>query len=296
VGDLIENFGESLKKSRQEKGLTPKDIAKATRIPSHIIEDLESGDESRLPAPVYVKGFIRAYAKELGLDEKQLLREYNGTLGIKGEPLDLVVSTRETKPSNHIPVLIMALIFAVILLIGGYYFFHNGEQTSPSIPPPSATSVEPAVKAAPSPAETPVPAKTEEETPTEQESTAQPETSPLAETSPAAETVPEAVPETAESLGASAVAESPAIAAEEGHTLEVLATQETWLRIYIDDEKISQYLLTPGQTMSWKAQDQFKLRLGNAGGLRVTLDGQPLPPLGKHGEVKEVILPRPAQN
>jgi cytoskeleton protein RodZ len=283
VSDLFESFGESLKKSRQEKGLTPQDVAKATRIPSHIIEDLESGDESRLPARVYVKGFIRAYARELGLDEKELLREYNGSLDLKGEPLGLIVSTRQTKTSNHIPVLVMTLIFAVILLAGGYYFFYNGEENGSPMPPQPVASVEPAEKAAP-PVEAP-PLAQMDEAPVEPESTVPPETSPS----------DEPVPEVEVSVESPVEGEQPAIV-EDGHTLEVLATQETWLRIYIDDEKISQYLLVPGQTMSWRARDRFKLRLGNAGGLKVILDGESLPPLGKSGEVKEVILPRPDQN
>lgn len=291
MGDLFEIFGESLKKSREEKGLTPQDVAKATRIPSHIIEDLESGDESRLPAPVYVKGFIRAYARELGLDEKELLREYNGSLELHGEPLELIVTTRQTKTSNHIPVLVMALIFAVILLAGGYYFFYDGEENAPPIPPQPLASVEPAEKAAPSPV-SPAEAPVEEPAPAKaEEAPVEPESAVPSETSPS----DESVPEVEVSVESPDEGEPPAII-EDGHTLEVLATQETWLRIYIDDEKISQYLLTPGQTMSWQARDQFKLRLGNAGGLKVILDGESLPPLGKSGEVKEVILPKPGQN
>lgn len=284
VGDLLENFGESLKKSRLEKGLTPQDVAKATRIPAHVIEDLESGNESRMPAPVYVKGFIRAYARELGLDEKQLLQEYGDSRVLNSEPLELAVSTRAEKPSSHLPVLVLALIFAAALLAGGYYFFYKSKEPNARITPEPVARVEPVKKEAPKQEEEAV-SPILEEAPAEQESDSLQGSGLSSEPAPEKEEIEEAEAEP----------EEPAVTGN-GHTLEVLAIEETWLRIYIDDEKISQYLLRPGQTMSWQAKNQFKLRLGNAGGLKVVLDGRPLPPLGISGQVKEVILPEPDQN
>jgi cytoskeleton protein RodZ len=284
VGDLLESFGESLKKSRQEKGLTPKDVAEATRIPAHIIEDLESGNESRMPAPVYVKGFIRAYARELGLDEEQLLQEYGDSRVLEGEPLELAVSIGTEKPSSPLAVLVLALIFAVLLLAGGYYFFYKSEEPTAQITPEPVVRVEPVKKEVLKQEEEAASAAIEE-APAGQESDSQPESAVYSEPAPVKEEIEEAEVEP----------EEPAVTGG-GHTLEVLATEETWLRIYIDDEKIAQYLLRPGQTMSWQAKNQFKLRLGNAGGLKVVLDGRPLPPLGISGQVKEVILPEPDQN
>ena len=292
MGDLLESFGESLKKSRQEKGLTPKDVAKATRIPAHIIEDLESGNESRMPAPVYVKGFIRAYARELGLDEEQLLQEYGDSRVLEGEPLELAVSIGTEKPSSPLAVLVLALIFAVLLLAGGYYFFYKSEEPTAQITPEPVVRVEPVKKEVPKQEDKASSADIEEaapaaieEAPAGQESDSQPESAVYLEPAPVKEEIKEAEVEP----------EEPVVTGG-GHTLEVLATEETWLRIYIDDEKIAQYLLRPGQTMSWQAKNQFKLRLGNAGGLKVVLDGRPLPPLGISGQVKEVILPEPDQN
>ena len=284
MGDLLENFGESLKKSRQEKGLTPKDVAEATRIPAHIIEDLESGNESRMPAPVYVKGFIRAYARELGLDEEQLLQEYGDSRVLEGEPLSLAVSIGTEKPSSHLAVLVLALVFAVLLLAGGYYFFYKSEEPTAQITPEPVVRVEPVKKEVLKQEEEAASAAIEE-APAGQESDSQPESAVSSEPAPVKEEIKKAGVEP----------EDPAVTGG-GHTLEVLATEETWLRIYIDDEKIAQYLLRPGQTMSWQAKNQFKLRLGNAGGLKVVLDGRPLPPLGISGQVKEVILPEPDQN
>ncbi len=284
MGDLLQNFGESLKKSRQEKGLTPKDVAEATRIPAHIIEDLESGNESRMPAPVYVKGFIRAYARELGLDEEQLLQEYGDSRVLEGEPLSLAVSIGTEKPSSHLAVLVLALVFAVLLLAGGYYFFYKSEEPTAQITPEPVVRVEPVKKEVLKQEEEAASAAIEE-APAGQESDSQPESAVSSEPAPVKEEIKTAGVEP----------EDPAVTGG-GHTLEVLATEETWLRIYIDDEKIAQYLLRPGQTMSWQAKNQFKLRLGNAGGLKVVLDGRPLPPLGISGQVKEVILPEPDQN
>jgi cytoskeleton protein RodZ len=76
------------------------------------------------------------------------------------------------------------------------------------------------------------------------------------------------------------------------HSLRVQATEQTWLRVAIDDQHAKEMLLRPGQVVEWSAGAGFTLTLGNAGGVAVTLDGQGLPPFGKSGQViRNIRLP-----
>jgi len=75
------------------------------------------------------------------------------------------------------------------------------------------------------------------------------------------------------------------------HVLDAVFVEETWLRILIDGLVEQEYLFKPGDSMSWRAKKYFKLRIGNAGGLKLILNGEPLPSLGVHAQVREVTLP-----
>lgn len=62
--------GTLLAAARIRHGLSLSEIASRTRIARHLLEALESERWSELPAPVYVRGFIRLYAREVGLDPR----------------------------------------------------------------------------------------------------------------------------------------------------------------------------------------------------------------------------------
>ena len=74
--------GEKLKEKRLEKGLTFKDISKSTKIKPEFLEFIEEGLYAKLPSVSYAQGFVRNYAKFLGLNEKEIMaifrREFEG--------------------------------------------------------------------------------------------------------------------------------------------------------------------------------------------------------------------------
>ena len=73
----FEALGEKLRSQRETKGLSLKAIADKTRIPPSVLQALESGDNSQLPAHVFVKGFLRSYSIEIGLNPEEIVGEYN---------------------------------------------------------------------------------------------------------------------------------------------------------------------------------------------------------------------------
>ncbi len=77
---MAETFGDILIEAREDAGLAPADLAKITKIPPASIRALESNDFEVLPAPVFVRGFIRAYCREVDVDPSEALMAYDAHL------------------------------------------------------------------------------------------------------------------------------------------------------------------------------------------------------------------------
>lgn len=69
-------FGRTLRAAREAKGLTVEQLAKATRMLSRVVNDLENEDFSHLPAPIYGRGFVKLYCEEVGIDPKPMVAEF----------------------------------------------------------------------------------------------------------------------------------------------------------------------------------------------------------------------------
>jgi len=69
-------LGQTLKETREAKGLTTSESAAATRIKVQHIEAIEKDDFTKIPAPAYAKGFIKLYAEFLGLDPAPFVAAY----------------------------------------------------------------------------------------------------------------------------------------------------------------------------------------------------------------------------
>lgn len=70
----LTELGRRLRESREKRGWSLQQASERTRITAKNLSALESGDLSRFPAPVYIRGFVRSYAAALGLDEEEQLR------------------------------------------------------------------------------------------------------------------------------------------------------------------------------------------------------------------------------
>src|ERR1700730_13745042 len=72
----ILTFGEELRRERLIRDVSLEEISAATKISIRLLRALEDSDTSRLPAPVYSRGFIRAYSRHLGLDSDEMVNAY----------------------------------------------------------------------------------------------------------------------------------------------------------------------------------------------------------------------------
>ena len=70
------DFGVKMKRLREERGVSLRQIADATKLSVGALEALERDDISRLPGGIYSRAFVRSYAIEIGLDPEQSVRDF----------------------------------------------------------------------------------------------------------------------------------------------------------------------------------------------------------------------------
>lgn len=132
VGTLT--LGEKLGKLRSDRRISLAEISRATKIQVKYLEYLEEGAYEKLPADVYVKGFLRNYAEFLGIDEKILVKLYEKELGIKnnlekGKKFkrgDLLAGREKIDISSFIITpRILAVSAIAILIFGGFFYLYR---------------------------------------------------------------------------------------------------------------------------------------------------------------------------
>jgi cytoskeletal protein RodZ len=116
-------FGEHLKREREMRGVSLEEISSATRIAPRFLEALENEQWDKLPGGVFNRGFIRAIAHYLGLDEDNLVSEYS--LQTKGRPEPGVVPDAPDKAEpmwGRIAALVgVVLVIVAAILLAVHY-------------------------------------------------------------------------------------------------------------------------------------------------------------------------------
>ena len=82
--------GHELCAARERVGISREDIARTLHLPAEQVDALEADDYARLPPPAYVRGYLRAYAREVGMDPDQVVADYDAVCGEAEDP-ELVV-------------------------------------------------------------------------------------------------------------------------------------------------------------------------------------------------------------
>jgi cytoskeletal protein RodZ len=142
--DGEQRVGERLRAAREAQGLTIEEIAASTRIPRRHLQTIEDGRYDGLPAPTYSAGFIKTWARRLGLNGQALADEFRAEMGgvvhenaqsLPYEPAD----PRRTPPAG---LALLALLVAVVVGLG--YLYWRGTAEQPSEIAAAATDTTPA--------------------------------------------------------------------------------------------------------------------------------------------------------
>ena len=273
----VGTFGERLRREREMRGITLDEIAEATKIGVRSLRALEQEQFEKLPGGIFNKGFVRAYARFLGIDEEQAVADYLSASEDKEEsstpekkPGKLVsVEKTETRPetaeSAGPPWRVAAVIVLVaVLAAGGWYAYnrwrtqHEGAAALASEPPPVSIAT---------PQSTPAPDTAAIATPT---------TPPTA--SPASPDLTSAAPPAADNKATEFV-------------VVVHAVQDSWMKISADGKLVmaGEVLKASGQK-EVRAQKEIVLTVGNAGGVEVSHNGKALASLGPENKTRTVTF------
>lgn len=116
-------FGERLKRERELREVSQNELTKATRIGAHYLEALENEEWEKLPGGVFNRGFVRAIARYLGLNEENFLAEYDLAHGDSAPPPPVPFESRIPRAPLWIPIvgLLVLLVVLVGLVVGGIY-------------------------------------------------------------------------------------------------------------------------------------------------------------------------------
>jgi len=290
-------FGEYLRREREMRGVSLEEISAATKISIRFLQAIENEELAKLPGGIFTRSFVRTYARYLGLDEDRVLADCQLAGKLKQEvDIRRISASRTPQNNTGTRTRIIALLMAVVLLAGGYALFRYSrrvreqQRSSPIViaPSPLPPSTNPPAQAAPVSASTPAPQETNP---------------PLTSTS-VSPTGAAPAPGTAQGEPSSARgkttpakqnATSEAASGVVGPTdlvLQVAATDRTWVAVDADGKTVLQKVLNPNEVENLKGHDSFDVTVGNAQGVVLTLNGETLKPLGRHGEVKSIHLTR----
>jgi cytoskeleton protein RodZ len=115
---MTESPGKFLKKERETRNIPLEEISNFTKIREHHLQAIEEERYELLPHTLYVKGYLRGYAKYLSLDPNDIILQYENYLKslIPPEPVELPQPVPPPR-KNARPWFILSLIFAVILFV-----------------------------------------------------------------------------------------------------------------------------------------------------------------------------------
>ena len=246
------SLGERFRAAREQRGLTLSDVAEHVRIRSVYLAAIEEDNWKAIGAPVYIRGFLRTYARFLGLDPEEAVSQFNASEGTTPGPMPQAAgaSKYDVRPSGGslAPLIWVAGIIAVALIgfviylavtppRGGQQLAANtaGRATAPSLTNGAST----AMPMSPGPA---------------------------GSASPSASASPSPLPQT--------------------RTLAIRLTAPSWLRVTVDGNVSIEGTFPAGTTKSFHGKTAL-VRVGNAGGVEITVDGKAIGKLGAIGDVVE---------
>lgn len=287
-------FGARLKEQREKRGITLEQISKSTKIGTRFLEALEEDHFERLPGGIFNKGFVRAYARAVGMNEDQAITEYLAATGGNQPKTDAVdeVPLPEPPPDVKRPrsagfpwgtIATVLLILAFSFAVWGFFsrVTSTREKEPTPAPPSQASGTSPETLSPPQ-----VPAQS---VPTSQ---AQPSANPSrAGASSSAQTAPApSVSQPANSSIAAPPTDSSFSTVARDIVLRIKARQDSSLSITVDGEVTSEQTLTASAEKTVRARNLIVIRAGNIGALDFEFKGKQLPPQGEVGEVKTLAF------
>jgi cytoskeleton protein RodZ len=253
-------FGQALRDAREDLGVSLADAERETRINRRYLEALETEDDTAMPPAVYTRGFIRTYSQFLGLNPDAMLDAYGPHQAIEDNvrirPIPAEINAPRTisfRPAVILAGLIVASLLAVYLW-GQYTSFRENVDQIETVPTSRAPTAIVAAGRTPSPSPASGPAIP---------SLAGPSPSPVV-----------------------------AVVPEKGLVVDAKVVDRTWMEVWVDGRSVMAETVQTGFARSFTAEQQVRMRVGNAAGVQVVVNGTTQGPLGVRGQAVDAIWGR----
>ncbi|MFB0505863.1 MAG: helix-turn-helix domain-containing protein [Thermodesulfobacteriota bacterium] len=282
----METVGKYLKRERELRNISLKEVSTATKIRENILKAIEEDRHDLLPTPVFVKGFLVAYVKHVGLDPSDVVLRYESDLNEFYGHEEKEIPAEQKKGWDR-----RFLLATVIVMAGiGIMLFNPWKEPRDREEEAPAPIEETPVVQEEIPLPLVIPDQDKVPTPGE-ETIVVKKTPPIEETIVVREVPPAEIPTEAapEALLAERTEEPKKMVSRE-LTLRIQAVEETWIALQVDSDLPREITLRAGETFSQRANDHIKLKIGNAGGVNVTFNGRDLGILGDPGRVVRLSL------
>jgi cytoskeleton protein RodZ len=264
----VESFGARLKREREQRKITLDDISLATKIGTRFLTALEEEHFDQLPGGIFNKGFVRAYARHLGLDENQAIADFvaasapslpetppEETPVLAAMAVRVPESKQKSRSDNGIPWGILAVVLLVMAFGFALWGFHSREKPlrRVGVSPPTGTG---------------------------QSQPASPgRTIPASQASPSGSSAPEAAPPVAAPVSNAGV-----------FVVLLKARQDSWVSITADGQQIMQDTLAASAEKSIEGRNQIVIKTGNLGALDISFNGKKLALQGRDNQVKTLTF------
>ncbi len=254
-------IGETLASAREEHGRDVEDVARSLRLRSEQVRALEEERFDSFGGHVYARGFLKSYALELGLDPQPLLDAYRREVaGDEELPSSALVTPAAggLRASRSAPPAWVGWAIAAIAVVVGLGVL--GQLTGTRTPETASPDV-------------PATPEVNDEDDEDDEDDDGTDDGPATE-SPEPDPDPEPEPE-------------PEF---DGVELLLALEEDSWLRVTIDGTVVLEQVVPAGETLPYNGDDEITVRFGNAGGVRVEMNGQDFGVPGGRGQVEEVTF------
>jgi len=273
-------FGERLKREREKRKITLDDVAKATKIGTRLLSAIEEEKFDLLPGGIFNKGFVRSYARHLGLNEDQAVADYTEAYRASHPQEAIAVDPeaegrkileqraqrvqQERPRMERIPwgkAAIALLLMAFGVALWGSYSRYNKPVNDAAVKKQK-------------------PAK-----PEELHTQASPKSVPESTTNQATpSTEDQSIPAVASNTQE---AEAPAAGTFQ---VAIRAREDSWIHIKVDGKDLLDDTLTAETQKSIQASNQLVIRAGNIGAIDFWFNGQKLPAQGELDQAKTVTF------
>jgi cytoskeleton protein RodZ len=291
----LETVGQDLRAARVRRGDDLAAVSRALKIRKDHIDALESDRIDDLPGKTYAIGFVRSYARYLGLDVAMVLDRFKAEISGRSDEIPLAIASIHQDESRRLPQgwRIVAAVVIIALVWGTWHIFFAIRDPGQSVPPPpKLTQSEPpklAQAEAPKPsAPVPMPAPTPS-SPAPEASNAPPLPAAI-KTDPKAQIAPAQTPPQQASASPQQAGASPGeVFGQQNANVRVVLHADNPTRLTVRGMDGKVYInkdLQPGQAYRVPDIEGLTLATDNAGAVDVDLDGVAM---GRIGQPQQIL-------